>query len=82
MQFHEEVFEPAAAVQPRRHKNFKLVGNRDGAAIESVMVDVATGQAVVGRIRAAELKPADVGCFQSQVGVVQLHGVTAERAVP
>src|SRR5579883_2106801 len=31
------------------------------------MVDAATGQAVVGCVRAAELKPADVRRFQPQV---------------
>ena len=60
MQFYEEFVEFATAMQSRRHKDSKLVRNRNAAAIESVMVNAATGQTVVRRVRAAELKPADV----------------------
>jgi hypothetical protein len=66
------------AVEAGRDQYPVFVGDRDGAAVERVMVDAATGDAVVESVGAAELTPTDVGGVEGDVGMVKLDAEAAE----
>lgn len=79
-QYQKHRIRPALAVEPRRDQNPLVVRNRDGPAIECLMVDAAARQAVIQSVRAAELAPTDVGGIECDVGVVKLHAEPAKCA--
>ena len=80
MQGEKEIVKLAAAVQPRGDEDLQLLRDRDRPTIESLMMDAAAGEPVVGRIRPPELTPANVRCFKPQIRVVEPDCVPAERA--
>src|SRR5438477_6923231 len=51
---------PVVAKESRGDQNPLVVGNRNSPAIECLMMNAATSQAIVQRIRPAKLTPPDV----------------------